>query len=636
MNRVIVTGLSAALPLLALAWALEVFRGIGFALFAEQVLMAMLALALPLAFLTFSINGGQRHATEPPPLYDRAAAVLGFAAAAYAAVNYGRIFETLYARPLDATIAGAILILLVLEALRRATGNFLAIILAVFLIYALVGHLVPGDLQGRQVALDRLTIYLSMDSNGMLGMPLMVTVTVVVMFVLFGSYLTAAGGGQFFTDLSMAYMGRYRGGSAKIAVVASALFGSISGSAVANVASTGVITIPLMKKAGFRNRIAGAVESVASTGGQLMPPVMGAAAFLMAELLQVGYDKIVLAALVPALIYFFAVFVQVDLIAVRDKISAIPEDSIPNGRSVFRRGWYFLIPFIVLISALFWLNLRPGEAAFWATASLFPLGFLLRYEGQGLTLRTIWDALCGSGRIVLDIILIGAAAGIIIGVLNITSLGFALTLSLIDLAGGNLMLLLIMSAILSVILGMGMPTVGVYILLATLIAPSLIEMGVEPIAAHLFVMYFGMMSMITPPVAIAAFTASVIAKAPPVGTAISAVGLAWTAIIVPFVFVFEPTILLSGTIDQIIVDIGRLIVGVWMVSGSLVGQLLGPLKGLKRVLFALLGMLALLPEPALPGDYIVAWGTLGLALLCIGFDVALSRKNRPASSEHQN
>jgi TRAP transporter 4TM/12TM fusion protein len=626
MKRNIVAGLSAALPLLALAWAMQVFRMFGLALFAEQVLMAILALTLPLAFLTLSFRGGQRAQDSAVPAYDILAAVLGFAAAAYAAINYGRIFETLYLRPLDATVTGAILIVLVLEALRRATGNFLALVVALFLVYALVGHLVPGDLQGRQVALDRLIVYLSMDSNGMLGMALMVTVTVVIMFVLFGSYLTAAGGGRFFTDLSMASMGRYRGGSAKIAVLASALFGSISGSAVANVASTGVITIPLMKEAGFRNRIAGAVEAVASTGGQLMPPVMGAAAFLMAELLQVGYAEVMLAALVPALIYFFAVFVQVDLIAVRDGIEAIPSEKIPNGRSVFRRGWYFLIPFAVLIAALFWWRMQPGEAAFWATLSLVPLGFVLRYEGQGLNLSVFWEALCGSGRIVVDIVLIGAAAGIIIGVLNITSLGFALTLSLIKFAGGSLILLLIMSAALSVILGMGMPTVGVYILLATLIAPSLIEMGVEPMAAHLFVMYFGMMSMVTPPVAIAAFTASVIAKAPPVATAVSAVTLSWTAITVPFVFVFEPAILLSGSIDVIILDIGRLVLGVWIVSGVFVGQLFGPLKGVKRGVYALVGILAILPAPALAGEMLVLWGTLALALLCIAADLFIARK----------
>ena len=552
-------------------------------------------------------------------------------AAGYAAVNYATIFETLFQRPTDATIAGAILIVLVLEALRRATGNFLAAVVGLFLVYGLVGHLVPGELQGREVAPDRLAVYLAMDSNGMLGMPLMVTATVVVMFVLFGSFLTAAGGGQFFTDLSMAGMGRFRGGSAKIAIVASALFGSISGSAVANVASTGVITIPLMKDTGFRARLSGAVESVASTGGQLMPPVMGAAAFLMAEFLQVGYHTVMIAALVPALVYFFAVFVQVDLIAARDGITAIPADRIPSGRAVFRGGWYFLVPFAVLIAALFWWRLRPGEAAFWSVVALIPLGLLFRYDGKGLTIPALWEGLCSAGRIVVDIVLIGAAAGLIIGVLNITSLGFALTLSLIDFAGGNLILLLIMSAVLSVILGMGMPTVGVYVLLATLIAPSLIELGVEPIAAHLFVMYFGMMSMITPPVAIAAFTASVIAKAPPVATAVSAVGLAWTAFVVPFVFVFEPAVLLNGPPGRIVLDIARLLLGVWLFSASLVGQLFTPLGTVRRIAFAVVGLCALLPQPALPMGAAALWGTLGLALLCLFAEAVRSRRPAPGA-----
>lgn len=233
----------------------------------------------------------------------------------------------------------------------------------------------------------------------------------------------------------------------------------------------------------------------------------------------------------------------------------------------------------------------------------------------------------------VDIVLIGAAAGLIIGVLNITSPGFALTLSQIDFLGGNLILLLIMSAELSVILGMGMPTVGVYILLATLIAPSLIEVGVEPIAAHLFVMYFGMMSMITPPVAIAAFTASVIAQAPAVTTSVSAVGLTWTAIVVPFVFVFEPAILLSDPVDQIIVDIPRLLLGVWLLSASLVGQLFAPLSKSKRSVFVVVGVLAIVPKPVLPGGDLAIWVTLGLAAICILSDMAMSKRSVPSRQD---
>lgn len=631
MIRLLVTALCAALPLLSLAWALDLFREVGLYLYGEQVLAGVLGISVTLAFLTRTMNGVRRKPDASVPIIDVLAAAIGLVAATYVLINYESIFETLYERPLDATIAGTVLIVLTLEGLRRSAGNALAIVAVLFLLYGLLGHLVPGDLQGRRVAFDRLAVYLSIDSNGMLGKPLMITASVVIMFIVFGSLLTAAGGGKFFTDLSMAAMGRSRGGSAKIAIVASAFFGSISGSAVANVASTGIITIPLMKEGGFRARVAAAIESVASTGGQLMPPVMGAAAFLMAEMLQVGYDKIVIAALVPACIYFFAVFAQVDLLAARHGITAVPEHRIPRAGTVFSRGWYFVIPFLVLVGGLFWLGMRPEAAAFWSSVVVVGLGMAFRYQGEGLDLRTLWRCIVSSGEIAIDIVLIGAAAGLIIGVLNITSLGFALTLSLIDLAGDHLFFLLVLSAILSIILGMGMPTVGVYILLATLIAPSLAETGVEPIAAHMFVMYFGMMSMITPPVAIAAFTASVIAKAPPIATAGYAVRLGWTSFIIPFVFVFEPAILLSGNWADVAFSIARLVLGVWLISGCLAGQLLRPLSTVEKAIYFIVGAAAVCPDVALPMKHIMVPATMFAALACVAFD-AIGSRDRDAAS----
>ena len=625
MRHLISTTLAAALPLLSLAWALDLFRAVGLVLFAEQILAAILALALPLVFLSRDLHGAKRQKHDTAPYYDVVAGMVGFLAAGYVTLNYPCIFETLFERPVDATIAGGLLVVLVLEALRRSAGAFLAIVVAVFLLYGLVGHLVPGDLQGRQIALDRLTVYLSIDSNGMLGLPLMVTATAVVMFVLFGALLTASGGGQFFTDLSMAGMGRYRGGPAKIAIIASALFGSISGSAVANVASTGIVTIPMMKDAGFKPRIAGAIEAVASTGGQLMPPVMGAAAFLMAEFLQVGYGTVVIAALIPALLYFLAVFVQADLISVRDGIAAMDPVRIPQVGRVMLSGWYFIIPFAVLIGGLFWFGQRPEAAAFWASAAMLPLGLLLRYQGNGLTLTNLWNAIISTGNIVVDIVMIGAAAGLIIGVLNITSLGFALTLSLVDFAGGGLPVLLVLSAVLSIILGMGMPTVGVYILLATLVAPTLIELGVQPLSAHLFVLYFGMMSMITPPVAIAAFTASVIAKAKPVATSVQAIRLGWAAYVVPFIFIYGLAILMNDTNFEIVIASLRVGLGVWVISGCLVGQLFGRLGPVRRGVFALVGLSVLVPSALLPAGDWAAIASLVLAFVTILFDFSTSR-----------
>ena len=293
-------------------------------------------------------------------------------------------------------------------------------------------------------------------------------------------------------------MGRYRGGSAKIAVTASSLFGSISGSAVSNVVSTGVITIPLMRKGGYPAHAAGAIEAVASTGGQLMPPMMGAAAFVMAEFLQIGYRDVVLAALIPAILYYVALFIQADLFAARGGITRVDPELIPARLKVLRAGWPYIVPFAVVILCLFHFNLRPHASALWAAGSLIPIGLLLGYKGERMSWRAAVAALGRTGAIVVQIVMIGAMAGIVIGVLNITGLGFALTQAIIQFAGGNLFLILVLAALISIVLGMGMPTLGVYLLLATLVAPSMVEVGIRPMAAHLFALYFGMLSMITP------------------------------------------------------------------------------------------------------------------------------------------
>lgn len=616
-TSLIVTMLSAVIPLTTLLWSLNLPRQLGLNLFTEQMLAFMVALALPLTFLTTPARASQDSDGGPRPAIDKVSALVSFFATAYIAVRYPQIFDALYERPLDATISGAVVIVLLLEALRRTTGAFLAGIVLFFLIYALFGHLVPGELQGRQVALDRLIVYVSMDSNGLMGMPLRVSATTVVMFVLFGSLLTKSGGGEFFTDIATAAMGRYRGGSAKIAIIASSLFGSISGSAVANVASTGVVTIPLMKRSGYSARSAAAIESVASTGGQMMPPVMGAAAFLMAELLQVGYGVIITAALLPAILYYVSLFAQADLIAARDDIKAIDAAGIPKAASVLRKGGYFIVPFIVLILSMFMFGVTPLRAVFYAIVSLLPLAAVFSYSGQRATLNTTWTALLNAGASSAKIILIGAAAGIIIGVLNITSLGFALTISLVQFAQGQLWILLFLAAGLSIILGMGMPTVGVYILLATMVAPTLTELGVPEIAAHLFVLYFGMMSMITPPVAIAAFTASIIAKSPPLTTSLKAATFGWAAYVIPFVFVFEPALLLNGSMPEILLAGSRAALGVWIVSACFVGFCNTRLGGIRRPAFAFVGIALLIPATLIPGGAITALATLAVGVVVI-------------------
>jgi TRAP transporter 4TM/12TM fusion protein len=437
----------------------------------------------------------------------------------------------------------------------------------------------------------------------------------------------ATGGSRFFTELALLAMGRFRGGSAKIAVVASGLFGSISGSAVANVVATGVVTIPMIKRGGYAPHQAGATEAVASTGGQLMPPVMGAAAFLMAEFLQVPYSTVVLAALVPALLYYTALFIAADLEAARAGIKRVEEADIPKAREVLP-GLHFFVPFIVLIVALFNFNVQPEEAVLWASVVLVVLALAFGYRGRRPGIRQMLDAFRSTGIGVIEIILITAGAGFVIGVLGISGLGFNLTFALVQIGGGNLLVLLILAAIVCIVLGMGLPTVGVYVLLAALVAPALVEVGVQPIAAHLYVMYFGMMSMITPPVAIAAYAAAGIARSDPMRTGLEACRFGWSAFVVPFLFVLSPTLLLIGPAGAVALAIVTATFGIWLVSIAVVGYLTRNLRPAMRGLFALSGLLALVPAAAFEGALVTDLVGVLLGALLIGREwwIVRSRK----------
>ena len=503
-------------------------------------------------------------------------------------------------------------------------GMTLVIVVLCFFVFALIGHQLQGPLQTRDVELSRLMVYVGLDTNGMLGLTLAVAATIVIGFILFGQLLLKSGGANFFNDLALSLMGKSRGGSGKIATIASALFGSISGVVVSNIVATGVVTIRMMKQGGFRPRTAAAIETVASTGGQIMPPVMGAVAFLMAEFLQISYSEVVLAALVPAVLYYAALFIQVDLEAAREGILPVDDDLIPDRREVLARGWIFAIPFAAVIGALFFLNMRPETAALYGALGALLVGVVKGYNGERMGWRDLRDALAETGYATVDIIMIGAAAGFIIGILNITGLGFGLTYFLVELGGSNLPLLLLIAAAVCIVLGMGMPTVGVYLLLAVLVAPSLIQVGVEPIAAHLFIFYMGMMSMITPPVAIGAFFAASIAGADPLRTAFCAMRLGWTAYIVPFLFVASPTLLLLGDPLPIVATIAFALTGVWSVSAAFVGYLGGRLSALPRLQLALAGVLLLFP----PGEFTTTDWLIKLSgLILLVMPVILSRNN---------
>ena len=625
--RPVADGLAALITLIALCWALSLQRKIGLDLYPQQFFAGILALVMPLAFLTLPARRDTpRDAPhDAVPWLDAVLALISFAAVSYIAVRYPQIVLMIFSRPVEVWLPGLIVTLLLLEALRRATGWALVIIISVFLLYALFGDIFPGRLQGRAQHWQLLAGYMAVDSNGILGLPISVAATIVVAFIFFGVLLGITGGSQFFTDAAMLGMGRFRGGSMKIAVLASGLFGSISGSAVANVVGTGVVTIPMIKRDGYPAHKAAAIEAVASTGGQLMPPVMGASAFLMAEFLAVPYSDIVMAALVPAILYYVALFIQADLEAAKMGIKRVPQEDIPKGRSVVS-GLHFALAFVVLIYLLFWKGYQPERAALWAAGFLILSSLVLGYRGQRPSLGAILGSFARTGHSVVEILLISAASGLVIGVLNVTGLSFNLTYALVQVGGGNAFVLLALSAVVCIILGMGLPTLGVYVLLAALVAPALIQVGIEPIAAHLYVLYFGMMSMITPPIALAAFAAASIGKASPMATGWAAMRFGWSAYVMPLLFVASPTLILIGAPGAIALDILTAMLGVWLISSALAGFFAGHLSPVTRVLFTLAGALALVPSGAFAGAAIceVVGIVGGIALMAL--DVTRARR----------
>ena len=596
--RPVAVVLATAITVAAAAWSLGVPRMLGVSYYPQQFLALILAFALPLGFLLIAPNGSRREGALA--WYDALLALVGFSAALYVAFNYATVVNLVFSRPPSAYVPGVIITLLLFETLRRSTGWALVIIIGVFLLYAMFGDIIPGRLAGRPQDWQKLAGYMAYDVNGIFGLPMAVAATIVIAFIFFGALLTATGGSKFFTDAALLSMGKYRGGSMKIAVVASGLFGSISGSAVANVVATGVVTIPMIKRDKYPAHKAGAIEAVASTGGQLMPPVMGAAAFLMAEFLQVPYADVALAALVPALLYYGALFIQADLEAARLGISAAPEDQMPTKRTILG-GLHFLLAFVLLIYALFTLNWQPERAAFLACASVVVTALLFGYDGVRASISKLLATIVETGEAVVEIIVISAAAGLVIGVLNITGLSFNLTYALVQLGGGSAIVLLVMSAAVCIVLGMGLPTLAVYVLLASLVAPALVEVGLQPMAAHLFVLYFGMMSMITPPIALAAFAAASIARADPMKTGLASVKFGWVAFVIPFLFAFSPSLILIGEPAEIAWAIVTATLGVWLVSAGLAGYFANKLSMPMRVLFCVAGLAALIPAGMFPG-----------------------------------
>jgi TRAP transporter 4TM/12TM fusion protein len=610
--------LAVLLTVVAIAWAADLFRMAGLLLYTEQFLGGIIAIAIPLVFL--SIRHTKSVEKHLIPWFDYVLAAMGFAGAMYMAVQYPQLAELVSDAPTDGLISGTIVVALMIEGLRRTVGHVLTFLVIAFILMGLFGHHLPGKLAGKEMLARDLFYYIAWDPTSVLGIPMKIVTSIVMAFVFFGQVLTKSGGSTFFTEISMVLVGRYRGGQAKIAVTASGFFGSISGSVVSNVVTTGVITIPLMRNAGYRGVQAGAIEAVASTGGQLMPPIMGAAAFLMAEFLEIPYTEVVIAALIPAVLYYVALFILADLEAARTNIQPVAEDQIPDLKEVLKAGWYFPLPFVVLIVALFNFNYSPEMSALIATAVILATSMLFGYKGKRLTLLDFLDSIRQTGHAVLDIIMIAAAAGIVIGTLNVTGIGFGLSLILVELGGTNLFLLLLLSAFVCIILGMGMPTVAVYLMLATLVAPALIEVGISPMAAHLFILYFGMMSMITPPVAIAAFAAATLTGEDAMKTGFAAMRFGWFAYLVPFLFVVVPELLMEGPGFSVAWVAIKSALGIWMVSVALMGYVIAHINVLQRVLFFIAGAAMFAPHSLIDFGFPVAVPGIVLVVVLVGME----------------
>lgn len=488
---------------------------------------------------------------------------------------------------------GIVLFFLVVEAARRVLGwAFVGVVLA-FTLYALLGRFVPGIFHHFGLPVNDLVLRLSLSQQGVLSMPMSVVSTQVVFFMIFAAFLQAGGGAEFIVNLSRAVFGRTRGGPAKMAVSASCLFGMISGSAVANVATTGMITIPLMKRIGYTPQKAGAIEALASSGGQFMPPIMGASAFLMAEFIGVTYWAVVVAAFLPALLYYVALFVLVDIEAVRTGLSGLPSSELPPFRRALSRGWVFVPPLFILVFLLGGVRLSATWSCLWALVSL--VLFSLVYKQTRMTPRVVYRSLDRGMGSMTDITVACAAAGIVMGVVYATNFGIALSSMLIELSHGILLILLLLTAIVSLILGMGMTTVACYLFLSMLVAPALVKMGIPVMAAHLFIFYFGCLSAITPPVCLASYVGAGIAGVKPM--AVGWLAAAWGSIayILPFFFVYNPALMLQGPPGEIALAFVSGVLGAICFAAGIQSYFRGKLNGVQRLLFFIIGLAMIYP-----------------------------------------
>ncbi len=522
---------------------------------------------------------------------------------------------------------GVILIVAVMYMAWRTVGWALTALSAIFIGYAMAGPYMPEIIAHRGYNISYITNYVAWTSESIFGTCVSACVSFVALYIIFGELLDKFGAGQFFIDIAYALTGRMKGGPAEASVVSSALMGSINGSAVANVVTTGTFTIPLMKKVGYRPEFAGAVEAVASTGGQLLPPVMGAAAFVMADLTGIPYSTIIIAAVIPGLLYYLSLGTSVYLEADKRGLEAESSDRLPQVKQVLREGWYYALPIVALIVALLGFGLSPSYSALFSIAVLLVIGFVKEYKrNHRLPIREVFAALVKAAKTTVSVTIACACAGIVIGIVSMTGIGIKFTSIVFQLSGGNLLLMLLLVMVACIIMGMGLPSTAAYIIAATVGVPSLIAAGIPELAANMFVFYFAIMSFITPPVAVAAYAAAGLADCSASKTGWLAFMLGLPGFIIPFIYAYNPALLIVDTpVGDTLYIVALTTFAVVLVSMAVIGWFRGQLCPALRVLVAASAILMFIPG--------VIFDVIGLAagIGIVGY-LLLTRKKEPKTA----
>ncbi|MGO1058489.1 TRAP transporter permease [Planococcus sp. FY231025] len=559
---------------------------------------------------------------------------LGLAGVGYIVLFYTEIHVERQSQAIMQDYIFAIItIVVLLEASRRTIGIFIPLLSAIAIVYAMFGPYFPGMFGHAGFSIERLLYRMYMTTEGIFGMTLSIASTYIVLFILFGAFLTVSGASQFFNELALAIAGRRRGGPAQVAVISSALTGSLSGSAVANVATTGSFTIPLMKKIGLTPRFAGAVEATASTGGMIMPPIMGAAAFIMAGFLGISYTTIILAAIIPSILYYASLIIAIDIEAKKQGLKGLSKESIPDVKRVILERGILVLPIIIVIGALL-MGRTPLYAGFAGIISVIIASWLTKDKSTRVTPKKAFDALVDGARGTIQVGVACASIGIIIAVVTMTGLGSTFAYNIIDLAGGVMILILLLVMVTCIILSLGLPSTALYIVVAVTAAPALINSGINPLAAHFFVFWFGALSNVTPPVALAAYTAAGIAGADPMKTSWTALKLALPGFIVPFMIAYNPILIMqdpaggTASFASVIVPFITAVIGIFALAIAINNFYNIKLSIIERIGFFAGAMLMIKPGILTDG--------IGIAILATMMLLHLAREKRMVSSTVNN